>query len=104
VADHDRDLGDFLAVTARLRAVLEGALGKLRVSDALALAGFARPSFHRKRIVARAMRELGWNRERRRFDGALLYTYSRGSVLEREVILDVVHGDDGSVSVKRREP
>lgn len=104
MADHDRDLADLLAVTARLRSTLGDSCGKLRVADALALAGFDRPSFHRKRLVALALRDLGWDRERRRFDGELLYAYSRGSVLEREVILDVARGDDGSIVVKRREP
>jgi hypothetical protein len=92
-----------LEVTTRLRGALEGSQGKLRVPDALLLAGFDRPSFHRKRIVSRAMRDLGWDRERLRFDGELIYAYARGSLLEREVILDVVRDDDRFV-VKQRQP
>jgi hypothetical protein len=99
----ERDV-DFLVVTARLRGALEGFHGKLRVTDAIALAGFDRSSFHRTRLLSRAMRELGWDRGRLRFNGALLYAYARGSLLEREVILDVERGDDDRLVVKRREP
>ncbi len=94
---------DLLAVASRLREALDDARGKLRVSDALALAGFDRPSFYRTQLVGRAMRELGWERGRFRFNGALLYAYVRGSLLEREVVLDVERGDDDRLVVKRRE-
>lgn len=108
-----RDDDDLLAVTARLRAALDGAHGKLRVVDAHALAGFSRPSYARAKLVAAAMRDLGWDRGRLRFDGALFYAYAQGSQLEREVILDVERGDDDRLVVvarslddrdKRREP
>jgi len=97
---------DLLAVTARLRAALDGVHGKLRVVDALALAGFLRPSYARAKLVAGAMRDLGWDRGRLRFDGTLCYAYARGSQLDREVILDVERsGDDPhQLIVKRREP
>ncbi len=100
------ELGDeaFELVMQRLRAALDGASGKLRASDALALAGFKSPSYHRKQLVARALRDLGWERGRFRFQGNLLYAYARGTQLEREVMLDVERGDDDRLVVKRREP
>lgn len=100
------ELGDdaFDLVMQRLRAALDGASGKLRASDALALAGFNSPSYHRKQLVARALRDLGWERGRFRFNGSLLYAYARGTQLEREVMLDVARGDDDCLVVKRREP
>lgn len=99
------DLGDnaFEVVKEKLRASLGDARGKLRAVDALALAGFESPSYHRNQLVARALRELGWKRGRFRFNGGLLYAYARGTQLEREVMLDVERGDDELV-VKRREP
>lgn len=101
VALADRDLA---VVTERLRSVLADANGKLRVDDALALAGFPRRSQQRLSIVGRAMRQLGWERGRYRFDGALQYAYARGSYLEREAILEVAIGKRGRLFVKRREP
>ena len=95
---------DLLDVTARLRAALGDARGKLRVTDAFVLAGFDRPSFVRTQLVAQALRKLGWQRGRFRFDGKLSYAYVRGSVLEREAVLDVARKDDGQVVVTRREP
>ena len=101
----ERDDEDLLAVTTRLRTALADKHGKLRVVDALALAGFPRASYARAKLVAAAMRDLGWDRGRLRFDGALFYAYTRGSQLEREVILDVERGgDDRLVVVARREP
>ena len=100
------ELGDgaFELVLERLRAALDHARGKLRAADALALAGFESPSYHRTQLVARALRELGWERGRFRFNGSLLYAYARGTQLEREVRLDVERGDDDRLVVKRREP
>jgi hypothetical protein len=97
----DQDLSD---VTSRLRLVLADANGKLRVDDAIVLAGFACPSFQRTRLVGRAMRQLGWERCRCRFDGVLAYAYARGSVLEREVVLGVARDEEGQLVVTRREP
>ncbi len=100
----DARADDFEVVAARLRAALGVSSGKLRASDALTLAGFDRPSYHRKQLVARALREMGWERGRFRFNGGLLYAYARGTQLEREVMLDVARSDDGQLVVKRREP
>lgn len=97
----DRDL---IEVTTGLRRALEGIHGKLRATDAIRLAGFERRTRLRAVIVARAMRELGWEQGRCRFNGALESAYARGSSLEREIVLDVECGVDGRLSVKRSEP
>jgi hypothetical protein len=98
------DADDLLAVTVRLQSLLGEAHGKLRVTDAFTLAGFTQPSFQRSRLLTRAMRELGWDRGRLRFDGALRYVYARGSLLEREVLLVVARGPEDQLVLKRREP
>jgi hypothetical protein len=100
------ELGEdaFELVMARLRAALADERGKLRASSALVLAGYDSPSYHRTQLVARALRELGWERGRCRFNGTLLYAYVRGTQLEREVMLDVERGDDDRLVVKRRQP
>jgi hypothetical protein len=100
------ELGDgaFELVLERLRSALNNARGKLRASDALVLAGFESPSYHRKQLVARALRALGWERGRFRFNGSLLYAYARGTQLEREAMLDVERSGDDHLVVKRREP
>jgi hypothetical protein len=90
-------------IMQRLREALGDARGKLRASDALALAGFQSPSYQRTQLVARALRELGWERGRYRHNGAMLYAYARGNQLEREVMLDVERGDDDRLVVRRRE-
>lgn len=99
--DSDKDL---VAVAARLREHLADERGKIRVADALCLAGFDRPTFYRTQLVGRAMRELGWDRARFRLDGKLHYAYARGTRLEREVFLDVERGVDDRLVVKRRGP
>lgn len=96
--------GDFLLVTERLRAALADAWGKLRVADALALAGFDRPSFYRSQLVGRAMRELGWTRGRLRFHGEQRYAYARGTALQRESILEIARDAEGQPVVRRRSP
>ena len=100
-----RDDADLLAVTTQLRAALDGAYGKIRAVDVLVLAGFERPSYARRKLVVAAMRTLGWDRGRLRFDGELAYAYARGSQLEREATLYVeCEGDDPRGVVARREP
>lgn len=94
---------DFVNVLTRLQGALGTQRGKLRVSDALVLAGFDRPSFHRSRLVSRAMKALGWERRRYRIHGSLEYAYARGSLLEREAVL-YVEAVDAQHVVKRREP
>jgi hypothetical protein len=104
VDEVDRDAEDLRACAARLTTALGKETGKLRVSDALRLAGFEQSSFQRMRLVAQALTSLGWTRCRLRFNGVLVYAYARGSKLERETILDAVLGDDGQLIVKRRDP
>jgi hypothetical protein len=94
---------DLAALEDRLRLVLNGVSGKLRGSDALALAGFAARSPRRARVVGLVLRELGWDRVRFRFDGELSYGYERGSYLEREAVIVVERGNDGTYVVRRRE-
>ena len=97
----DRDLSE---VTSRLRGSLDGIHGKLRATDAILLAGFEKRTRLRAVLVARAMRDLGWEHGRCRFNGTLESAYWRGSALECEVILSVTRGDDDLLVVKRREP
>ena len=99
--EHD---ADFARVVEALQSVLADARGKLRASDALLLAGFARPSYVRAKLVARAMRQLGWERGRYRFQGNLLYAYARGTELEREVMLLVERDAADQLVLRRKEP
>jgi hypothetical protein len=106
-AESPPDLGDastFLEVLSRLRRALSDSRGKIRVSDAQLLAGYARPSDYRSRLIARALRHLGWERGRHRFNGTIGYAYAKGTRLQRETILEVTSGVDGQLVVKRREP
>lgn len=97
------DVADFLEVVGRLRRSLGDARGKIRVTDAIVLAGLGRRSHYRSRLIARALRHLGWQRGRYRFAGALTYAYAKGTRLQRETILDVERVD-GQFVVSRREP
>ena len=106
-AERTPDLGDaaiFLEVLSRLRLALATARGKIRVSDAQVLAGLDRKSHYGSRLIARALRHLGWQRSRYRFDGKVAYAYAKGTRLQRETILEVASGDEGQLVVKRREP
>lgn len=106
-ADRPSDLGDtsvFLEVLSRLRHALGDARGKLRVSDAQVLAGLDRKSHYGSRLTARALRHLGWERSRYRFDGKVAYAYAKGTRLQRETILEVTSGEAGQLVVKRRDP
>ena len=94
---------DMARVLKRLRASLGEANGKLRASDALTLAGFSSPSYHRRQVVSRALRELGFLRGRYRVNGNMLYAYARGTPLEREAMLVVERLPDGKAVVKRKE-
>lgn len=97
-------VADVRAIASRLRTALADAHGKLRVSDALVLAGFDRPTFYRSQVIGQAMRDLGWSRGRYRFDGAVKYAYARGTRLQRESILEVERGADGQLVVRPRAP
>jgi hypothetical protein len=78
--------------------------GKIRVDDVIFLAGFDGRTPRRSRLVGHVMRQLGWKHESLRFGGSLEYAYVRGSVLEREVILEIETDADGQFAVQRREP
>lgn len=96
---------DLVTVSQRLRDVLGDARGKIRVADALLVAGFERRTQLRAELVGLAMRQLGWERCRCRFDGSLESAFSRGSALEREAILEVARGKNSGVLVlTRRAP
>jgi hypothetical protein len=93
---------DFLAVLSPLRAALQNERGKIRVADVQKLAGLGRRSYYRSRLIAQALRHLGWKRGRCRFDGSLAYAYVKGTPLQREDILEVECGPDGQFVLKRR--
>ena len=65
--------------------------GKLRVSDAFLICGLEAGKVNQDQIArfARAIRELGWERARRRRNGVLEYAYVKGTAAEREVELIV---------------
>ncbi len=84
-----------------LHRALGARTGKLRVSDAYLICGIEPGKVNQDQIArfGRAIRELGWERQRRRFDGALQYAYVKGSATEREVEL-VVEYDPHMRSVR----
>jgi hypothetical protein len=74
-----------------LHRALANRTGKLRVSDAYLICGIEPGKVNQDQIsrFSRTIRELGWERQRRRFDGSLQYAYVRGTAAEREVELIV---------------
>ena len=94
---------DMARVLKRLRASIGEINGKLRASDALTLAGFTSPSYHRQRVVSRALRDMGFEYGRHRVNGKMLYAYARGTPLEREAMIVVERSADGKPVVKRKE-
>ena len=94
---------DLARVLKRLRAALNGITGKLRASDALTLAGFTSPSYHRRLVVSRALRELDFEYGRHRINGKMIYAYTRGTPLECEAMIVVERTSDGSPVAKRKE-
>ena len=75
-------------LVAVLHRALANRTGKLRVSDAC---GIEPGKVNQDQIsrFGRAIRELGWERQRLRVDGALQYAYVKGTAAEREVELVV---------------
>jgi len=65
--------------------------GKLRIADAYLVAGIEPGKATQDQMTrfGQAIRELGWERERRRFAGERCYAYVRGNASEREVELYV---------------
>jgi hypothetical protein len=90
VEQEARTLGDDPLVDILHRA-LGNRTGKLKVSDAYLIAGIEGGKASQDQIFrfGRAIRELGWERKRRRFDGKLDYAYVKGTDTEREVELIV---------------
>ena len=84
-----------------LHRALGNRTGRLRVSDAFLICGIEAGKANQDQIerFGRAIRELGWERKRRRFDGSLEYAYVKGSPTEREVEL-VVEYDPHMRSVR----
>lgn len=80
--------GDDPMVDVLYRA-LGNRTGKLRVSDAFLICGLEAGKVNQDQIerFGRAIRELGWERKRRRYDGKLDYAYVKGTDVEREVDL-----------------
>ena len=78
-----------------LHRALTNRTGKLRVSDAYLICGIEPGKVNQDQIsrFGRAIRELGWERQRRRFDGSLhgmlQYAYVKGTAAERAVELIV---------------
>lgn len=84
-----------------LHRALGNRTGKLRVSDAYLICGIEPGKVTNDQMsrFGRAIRELGWERLRRRFDKTLQYAYVKGSAAEREVEL-VVEYDPHMRSVR----
>ena len=102
--DDIADDADYQLVLTRLRNALGDEHGKIRVSDVQRLVD-ERRSYYRGRLIARAMRKLGWERGRYRFDGVPLYAYARGTHLQREIVLEVSRSGDGvGFVVKKKDP
>ncbi len=88
-----------------LHRALDNRTGKLRVSDAYLICGLEPGKVNQDQIArfgraqagagqdicdtGRALCDLGWERARRRFDGALQYAYVKGTAAEREIELVV---------------
>lgn len=74
-----------------LQRVLGNRTGKLRVSDAFLICGINPGEASMAHIArfGRAIRELGWERRRRVFNGYREYAYVKGNAAEREVSLSV---------------
>jgi hypothetical protein len=100
VEQEARLVGDDPLVDVLHRA-LGSRTGKLKVSDAYLICGIEPGKVNQDQIArfGRAIRELGWERQRRRFDGSLQYAYVKGTATEREVDL-VVEYDPHMRSVR----
>jgi hypothetical protein len=100
VEQEARQRGDDPLVDVLHRA-LGNRTGKLRVSDAYLICGIEPGKVNQDQIerFGRAIRELGWERQRRRFDKSLQYAYVKGTTEQREVEL-VVEYDPHMRSVR----
>jgi len=77
------------ALVEVLHRALGDRTGKLRVADAFLICGIEVGKANQDQIgrLGRAIRELGWERQRRRFDGVPEYAYVKGTAAEREIDL-----------------
>lgn len=84
-----------------LHRALGNRTGKLWVADAYRICGIEPGKVNQEQIsrFGRAIRELGWERQRRRFGGALQYAYVKGTAKEREAEL-IVEYDPNMRSVR----
>ena len=85
-------------IVAVLHRTIGNCTGKLRAYDAYSICGIepgkaSQDQIHR---FNKAIRALGWERQRRRFDGVLQYAYVKGTTTEREVELIVEHDPVGN--------
>lgn len=73
-------------LTDVLQHLLGDHTGRLRVADAFLLCGIEPGKATQDQIqrVGRALRELGWERQRRTFDGVRTYAYVKGTRQQRE--------------------
>jgi hypothetical protein len=83
-----------------LRRSLGDHAGRLRVADAFLLCGIDPGKATQDQIqqVGRTLRELGWERQRRSFDGVRTYAYVKGTRQQREEELVVEY--DHSIHVE----
>jgi hypothetical protein len=74
-----------------LQRALGNRTGKLRVSDAYLICGLEAGKVNQDQMdrFGRAIRDLGWERLRRRFDGVLEYAYVKGTEEEQKIELVV---------------
>ena len=75
----------------QLHQALGNQTGTICAADAFLICGLeaSKAGQSQLQFFGQAIRGLGWERTRRRFDGELMYAYVKGTVLEREVRLAV---------------
>jgi Virulence-associated protein E-like domain len=86
-AEQEGRLADDDPFAGMLLRVLGDCTGRLRVSDAHRICGIAPGKVDQLSRLDRAIRGLGWERQRCCFNGSLQYAYVRGTATEREVEL-----------------
>src|SRR5262249_41704396 len=92
-----------------LGSALGDLTGKLRTEDAYRIAGIepGKATQDQYERIGAAMRKLGWERMRKRFDGDLGYAYVRGEGAERDHELEVAitgTGVQAKADVSRKGP
>lgn len=86
-----QDINDPL--TDLLQRTLGNLTGKLRVADAFLIAGIdpSKASMGQIKRFGIAMRDLGWQRQRRRFGASSEYAYVKGTAEQRAIELFVMY-------------